>query len=34
MSVAGREVYDWLPVFDVTTENIFRVIREVGQMPH
>ena len=34
MSVAGREVYDWLPVFDLTTEDIFRVIDEAGQSPH
>ena len=33
-SVAGRRVYDWLPVFDLTTENVFRVIREAGQTPH
>ena len=34
MSVAGREVYDWLPVFDLTTEDVFRVIDEAGQSPH
>ena len=34
MSVAGREVYDWLPVFDLTTADVFRVIREAGQKPH
>ena len=34
MSVAGREVYDWLPVFDLTTEDVFRVIQEAGQSPH
>ena len=34
MGVAGREVYDWMPVFDLTTENVFRVIREAGQPPH
>ena len=34
MSVAGREVYDWLPVFDLTSEDVFRVIREAGQSPH
>ena len=33
MSVAGREVYDWLPVFDLTSEDVFRVIREAGQSP-
>ena len=34
MSVAGREVYDWLPVFDFSTEDVFRVIRHAGQSPH
>ena len=34
MSVAGREVFDWLPVFDLTTEDVFRVIAEAGQSPH
>ena len=34
MSVAGREVYDWLPVFDLTTADVFRVIHEAGQKPH
>ena len=34
MSVAGREVFDWLPVFDLSTEDVFRVIREAGQSPH
>ena len=34
MSVAGREVHDWLPVFDLLTENVFRIIAEAGQSPH
>ena len=34
MSVAGREVYDWLPVFDLTSEDVFRVIGESGQSSH
>ena len=34
MSVAGREVFDWLPVFDLSTEDVFRVIRNAGQSPH
>ena len=34
MSVAGREVFDWLPVFELTTEDVFRVIAEAGQSPH
>ena len=33
MSVAGREVFDWLPVFDLLTENVFRIIRDAGQAP-
>ncbi|MDE0147902.1 MAG: phosphoadenosine phosphosulfate reductase family protein [Rhodospirillaceae bacterium] len=34
MSVAGREVFDWLPLFDLSTEDVFRVIRVAGQTPH
>ena len=34
MSVAGREVFDWLPIFDLSTEDVFRVIRHAGQSPH
>ena len=34
MSIAGREVFDWLPVFHLSTEEVFRVIREAGQSPH
>ena len=34
MSVAGREVFDWPPVFDLTTEDVFRIIVETGQSPH
>ena len=34
MSVAGREVFDWLPIFDLSTDNVFRVIRDAGQSPH
>ena len=34
MSVAGREVFDWLPVFDLTTTDVFRIIAEAGQSPH
>ena len=34
MSVAGREVFDWLPVFDLTTKDVFRTIVETGQSPH
>ena len=34
MSVAGREAFDWLPVFHLSTEEVFRVIRTAGQSPH
>ena len=34
MSVAGREVFDWLPIFDLSTEDVFRVIRDAGRTPH
>ena len=34
MSVAGREVFDWLPVFDFSTDDVFRVIRDAAQSPH
>ena len=34
LSVAGREVFDWLPIFDLSTEDVFRVIRAAGQSPH
>ena len=34
MSVAGREVFDWLPVIDLSAKDVFRVIRHAGQSPH
>ena len=34
LSVARREVFDWLPIFDLSTEDVFRVIRDAGQSPH
>lgn len=34
MSVAGREVFDWLPVFDLAAEDVFRIIAASGQSPH
>ena len=34
ISVAGREVFDWLPIFDHSTDDVFRVIRDAGQSPH
>ena len=34
MSVAGREVFDWLPIFGLSTVGVFRIIRDAGQSPH
>ncbi len=34
LSVAGREAFDWLPIFDLSTEDVFLVIRAAGQTPH
>ena len=34
MSAAGREVFDWLPVFEFSTDDVFRIIRDAGQSPH
>lgn len=31
---AGREAYDWLPIFDLTTAEVFATIRDAGQEPH
>ena len=33
-SRAGREWFDWLPIFHLTETQVFRVIREAGQAPH
>lgn len=33
MSIAGREVFDWLPIFDLSTDDVFRDIRDAGQSP-
>ena len=33
-SRAGREWFDWLPIFDLTEAEVFRVIRDAGQSPH
>jgi 3'-phosphoadenosine 5'-phosphosulfate sulfotransferase (PAPS reductase)/FAD synthetase len=32
-SKAGREWYDWLPIHDLTTEQVFEIIRAAGQEP-
>ncbi len=33
-SRAGREWFDWLPIFDLTVDDVFRIIRKAGQSPH
>lgn len=33
-SKAGREWYDWLPIFDLETEQVFSTIEQAGQKPH
>ena len=33
-SRAGRTWFDWLPIFDLTERQVFRVIRDAGQSPH
>ena len=33
-SKAGRECYDWLPIFDLTTAQVFETIAQAGQKPH
>ncbi|MDX8537042.1 phosphoadenosine phosphosulfate reductase family protein [Mesorhizobium abyssinicae] len=33
-SIAGREWYDWLPIFDLTTDEVFAQIADAGQKPH
>ena len=34
LSKAGRTVYDWLPVHELTTNQIFQTIADAGQSPH
>jgi len=34
MNAAGREVYDWYPLHDWTTDMVFTQIRRSGQEPH
>ena len=34
LSTAGREVYEWMPIFHWTTEQVFQEIDDVGQVPH
>ncbi len=33
-SRAGRTWFDWLPIFDLTEREVFRVIHDAGQSPH
>lgn len=33
-SKAGREWYDWLPIFSLSTEEVFSTIKAAGQEPH
>ena len=33
-SVADREWYDWLPIFDLSEAEVFQTIAEAGQKPH
>ena len=34
LSKAGREVYEWMPIFELTTEQVFQAIADAGQEPH
>ncbi len=34
LSIAGREVYDMLPIHDFLLENVWATIKEAGQEPH
>lgn len=33
-SVAGREWYDWLPIFELSESDVFTLIAEAGEKPH
>lgn len=33
LSVAGREVYEYMPIHHLTTEQVFNIIKEAGQVP-
>lgn len=33
-SVAGRDWYHWLPIHDLSREDVFRIIADAGQQPH
>ena len=34
MSAEGREVLDGLPIFHLSSDDVFRIIRDAGQSPH
>lgn len=34
LSKAGREVYEWMPIFNYSTTEVFDVIYGAGQQPH
>lgn len=34
LSKAGRQVYQWLPIHKLTTDEVFQVIADAGQKPH
>lgn len=34
LSKAGRQAYNWLPIFDLTTAEVFATIAAAGQEPH
>lgn len=33
-SVAGRDWWDWLPIHDMTREEVFATIKDAGESPH
>ena len=33
-SKAGRNVFEWLPIHELTEDQVFKVIEEAGQKPH
>ncbi|WP_414487065.1 phosphoadenosine phosphosulfate reductase family protein [Stenotrophomonas maltophilia] len=33
-SIAGRDWYEWLPIHELTTDEVFSVISAAGQQPH
>ena len=33
-SIAGREVYHWLPIHDLSEREVFQTIADAGQKPH